>query len=152
MTLDPVVIWFLLGLVLTLLEFAMPGVILIFFGVGALIVAATTYFGLTASSISQLLLFATVSILLLLLLRKSLKGRLYGHVKDVQDLSRNLDEFTGKSVVVTEDVVPGTLGGKVEFKGATWSAVSEDHLKAGEAATIIGIDGITLKLTSGKEE
>jgi membrane protein implicated in regulation of membrane protease activity len=152
MKLDPVLIWFLVGVVLILLEFAAPGVIVVFFGVGALIVAATTYFGFTVSPISQLLLFAITSIILLLLLRKSIKGKLYGHVKDVQDLSKNLDEFTGKSVMVIEDVVPGKLGGKVELKGATWSAVSEDHLREGESATIVGIDGITLKLTKSKEE
>ena len=38
MQIEPYLVWFLIGLVLALLEFAAPGVILIFFAVGALIV------------------------------------------------------------------------------------------------------------------
>ena len=143
---NPTLLWFFLGLILAFLEFAVPGVILIFFAVGAWIVAVTTYLGLTDSLESQLLLFAIASILLLVLLRKWIKGKFYGHVSDVQDLDKDLDEFTGKSVVVLKDVIPGKMEGVVEFKGATWSAVSEDHIKNGEVGIITDIDGITLKI------
>ena len=37
--LTPEIIWFLVGLVLLILEFAMPGLIIGFFGVGAWVVA-----------------------------------------------------------------------------------------------------------------
>jgi membrane-bound serine protease (ClpP class) len=150
MLLNPTLIWFLLGLVLAFLEFIVPGVILIFFGVGAWLVALTTYIGLTASLESQLLLFAITSIGLLVLLRQWIKGKFYGHVSDVQDLTRNLDEFTGKSVVVLKDVIPGKMEGAVEFKGARWSAVSEEHIKNGEVAIITELDGITLKIRKRK--
>ena len=148
---NPILIWFLLGLVLIFLEFVVPGVILIFFGIGAWLVAVTTYFGLTTSSESQLLLFALTSIVLLVLLRKWIKGKFYGHVSNVQDLTKNLNEFTGKSVVVLEDVLPGKMEGAVEFKGATWRAVSDEHIKLGETAIIIDVDGITLKIRKKKE-
>lgn len=143
-------VWFMLGLILAFLEFVVPGVILVFFGAGAWVVAVTTHFGLTGSLESQLLLFAAASIVLLLTLRKWIQGKFYGHVSDVQDLTENLDEFTGKSVVVLEDVVPGKMEGVVEFKGATWSAVSEEPIKKGEVAIITALDGITLKIR--KEE
>ena len=143
---NPTTIWFLLGLILVLLEFAVPGVILVFFGVGAWIVAASTYIGITGSFESQVLLFSITSIALLVFLRKWIKGKFYGHVSDVQDPTRNLNEFIGKSVVVLKDVIPGKPGGKVEFKGATWSAVSDEHIKNGELAFITERDGITLKI------
>jgi len=149
---NPTLVWFLLGLMLAFLEFAVPGVILIFFGVSAWVVAAATYFGLTTSIESQLLLFAITSILLIVLLRKWIKGKFYGHVSDVRDLADNLDEFTGKSVLVLKDVIPGKIEGEVEFKGAMWSAVSEEHIKNGEMATITDIDGITLKVRKKKED
>ncbi|UCE54635.1 MAG: hypothetical protein JSV31_04115 [Desulfobacterales bacterium] len=151
MILNPTLIWFLLGLVLIFLEFIVPGVILIFFGMGAWFVAVTTYFGLTASLESQLLAFAITSIVLLVLLRKWIKGKFYGHVSDVQDLTQNLDEFTGKSVVVLKDVIPGKMEGMVEFKGTTWRAVSDEHIKNGEVAIITDVDGITLKIRGKKE-
>jgi membrane-bound ClpP family serine protease len=149
--LNPTLIWFLLGLVLAFLEFVVPGVILIFFGIGAWFVAVTTYFGLTASLESQLLVFAISSIVLLVVMRRWIKGKFYGHVSDVQDLTRNLDEFTGKSVVVLKDVIPDKVEGVVEFKGTTWSAVSEEHIKKGDVGIIEGIDGITLKIKKKKE-
>ncbi len=62
---NPALLWFLLGLALIFLEFVVPGVILVFFGIGAWAAAVTTYFGLTASFESQLLIFAVASILLL---------------------------------------------------------------------------------------
>lgn len=151
MDFNPAVIWFLLGLILALLEFAVPGVILIFFGIGAWVVAAATYLGITKSLGAQLLSFATVSGIVLVILRERLKGKLYGHEDHIQDLSQNLDEFTGKSVIVRKDVLPGKLGGKVEFKGATWSAVSDEPIKKGQVATITGVNGITLKVRKSKE-
>ena len=49
-------------------------------------------------------------------------------------------------VVVTEDVSPD--GGKVEYKGAAWSARSESEIAAGEHATVVAVEGITLVVSS----
>ena len=148
---NPTLIWFLLGLALIFLEFVVPGVILVFFGIGAWAVAVTTYFGLAASSQSQLLLFAVASILLLVVLRKWVKGKFYGHVSAVQDLTKNMDEFSGQSVVVLQDVIPNKMEGAVEFKGARWRAVSDEHIKKSEMAIITGVDGITLNVRKKEE-
>ena len=151
MTVDASLIWFLAGLVLIFLEFLVPGVILIFFGIGAWLAALTTYLGVTSFIQSQLIIFAITSILLLVLLRKWIKGKFYGHVSDVQDLTKNVDEFTGKSVVVVRDLIPGKMEGSVEFKGTTWRAVSEEHIKSGEVAVITDTDGIILKIRKKTE-
>ena len=148
---NPTLLWFLLGLALIFLEFLVPGVILVFFGIGAWAAAVTTYFGLTASFQYQLVTFALVSIGLLVVLRKWIKGKFYGHVADVQDLSKNIDEFTGQSVVVLQDIIPDKMDGAVEFKGARWSAVSDEHIQKGEIAIIIGVDGIILKIRKKQE-
>ena len=148
---DPVLLWFLLGLALIFLEFVVPGVILVFFGIGAWAAAITAYFGLTGSFQSQLLLFAVTSILLLVALRNWIKGKFYGHVGDVQDQTKNLDEFTGQSVIVVQEVIPNKMEGAVEFKGAKWRAVSDEHLKEGEIAIITNVDGITFTLRKKEE-
>lgn len=148
---NPTLLWFLLGLALIFLEFIVPGVILVFFGIGAWAAAATSYLGLTASFKYQLIVFAIVSIALLVVLRKWIKGKFYGHVADVQDLSKNIDEFTGQSVVVLQDIIPDKMDGAVEFKGARWRAISEDHIKTGELAVIIGVDGIILSVRKKRE-
>ena len=151
MSLDPALIWFLVGVGLALLEFAAPGVILIFFGAGAWVVAITTWIGLTPSLQSQLLLFAIVSAVLLVALRRWISGKFAGHVTGVQDPEVNLDEFTEKRVEVLEDVVPGRSDGKVEFKGATWSARSDETIRKGETAVIERIDGLALIIKKNPE-
>ena len=47
MDFNPVLIWFLIGLALVLSEFMLPGIILVFFGLGAWAVCLTTWMGLT---------------------------------------------------------------------------------------------------------
>lgn len=145
-------LWFLFGLAMAFLEFIVPGVILIFFGIGALIVALTTLLGLTGTFNSQLISFALLSILLLVCLRRWIKGKFYGHVSDVQDLDQIMDEFSGKKVAVTKDIIPGSLGGEVEFKGAAWQAVSNVLIKSGELGVIRKVDGVTLHIEKDKGE
>ncbi len=150
--LSPALLWFIVGTVLVLLEFAVPGVILVFFGVAAWVVSLTTWLGVTGSLESQLFLFALASILLLFFLRRWIRERFTGHVTGVQDPSRNLDDFTGETVTVLKDVIPGRGGGSVEFKGAAWSAESSEHLAEGDRAVITGVRGITLKIAREKKE
>jgi membrane protein implicated in regulation of membrane protease activity len=141
----PEVVWFICGVVLVLLEFVVPGVILVFFGLGAWVTALTTFLGLTQGSASQLLVFAVASLILLFGLRRYIRSRFSGFISERQAPDRNLDEFTGKSVLVLEDVAPGKPG-KVEFKGAPWRAESEAAFSQGEHGIIEEADGLTLKI------
>jgi len=143
--LTPELMWFICGAVLVLLEFIVPGVILVFFGLGAWVAALTTFAGFTRSTAAQLLIFAFASVVLLLVLRRYIKSRFSGFVSERQAPDRNLDEFTGKTVIVLEEIAP-TKPGKVEFKGSPWRAESQDSFKQGESGLIEKIDGLTLKI------
>ena len=149
---NPTLVWFVVGTILALLEFAAPGIILIFFACGDWIVSFTSWIGLTGSLESQLFLFAVASAALLIFLRRWIRGKFSGHVTGVQDPLQNLDEFTGKTVPVLVDVVPGRPGGKVEFKGSTWSAESVEEIRTGEMAVITGMNGITLKVARKSQD
>ncbi len=144
MSFNPLLIWFLIGLALVLSEFMVPGVILVFFGMGAWTAAVTSWLGLTAGWTSQLLVFAISSIIYLVLLRRWFQARFMGFEGDRQDPSSNIDEFQGQIVTVTEDINPETGSGKVEFKGAAWSARSETLITTEHRARVIGVDSITL--------
>lgn len=146
------ILWFIAGLILILAEFTMPGLIIIFFGAGAWIVSAAVYLDWTPSLQSQLLLFCIASILLVFSLRRWLRDKFHGHVSGNQDLNVNLDEFTGKDVLVLQDVIPGKTGGQAELKGATWNAVSDEPIKAGEIATVSKLEGLTLKIRKKRED
>jgi len=137
MSFNPILVWFLIGLALLLSEFMLPGIILVFFGVGAWIVALTTWIGLTGGT-------AVSSILLLVLLRRWFRARFLGHKTGEQDPLHNLDDLTGEAVTVSTAIEPGSAGGKVEYKGASWSARCETPLAAGSRAIVTAADGITL--------
>lgn len=143
--LTPELLWFVCGAVLILLEFIVPGVVLVFFGLGAWAVALTTFMGVTKGVASQLLVFAGASVVLLFVLRRYVRARFSGFVSKRQAPDKNLDEFTGKSVLVLEEIGP-MKPGKVEFKGAPWRAESVESLKQGESGYIEKIDGLTLKI------
>lgn len=138
------IIWFVAGLIMILLEFTQPGLVIVFFGAGAWVVSLLVYLDILETLRSQLLLFGGVSVGLMLGLRRWVKGKFYGHIGAKQDLTRNLDEFTGKQVTVLQDVMPGKAGGQVEFKGTSWSAVSDQEIKKGETAVIAEMDGLIL--------
>lgn len=142
--LKPEVIWFLAGLALLVLEFAMPGLVIFFFGVGAVVVAVVCL--ITPISLNvQLMIFIGASVLSLLLLRKWLKGVFLGHMPSKQDLTENLEEFIGQRAVVKEKIVP-KVGGKVEFHGTNWEAWADEEIAEGTAVEIIGKDNITFKV------
>lgn len=147
MSFSPILIWFLVGLALVLLELAAPGVILVFFGLGAWIVLITTALGLTSGLTSQLLVFGAASVILLVLLRRRFRNKLHGHESAGQSPADNLDNPAGDLVTVTVAVEPGADTGRVEYKGAEWQARSEVAIGAGQRARIHETDGITLVVT-----
>ena len=142
--LKPELIWFIVGLVLLVLELALPGLIVGFFGIGAWIVAIVCLMTEIGTN-TQLIIFIVASVLSLLILRKWLKGVFLGHTGSKQDLKHNLEEFVGQRAVVKEKIVP-RLGGKVEFHGSNWEAQADDQIEPGTVVEIVGKDNITLKV------
>ena len=142
--LKPELIWFIAGLVMFLSEFAMPGLIIFFFGVGAWLVALICLF--TDISINiQLTLFLIASILLLVSLRKWLKNIFVGLTGQKESVDELLQEFVGGKAVVIRQIDPQT-GGKVEFHGTSWNAEAGEKIDKGTSVEIIGKNNITLKV------
>ncbi len=142
--LKPEVIWFLVGVVLLIMEFAVPGLIIFFFGVGACIVSGVCF--LTDISLNaQLIIFIVSSVVLLLCLRKWLKAIFIGHVKAKQNMREDMNEFVGQKAIVISKVTPN-LGGKVEFHGTNWEAEADEEIEEGVAVEIIGKENLTLKV------
>ncbi len=143
---DPWLIWFLLGFVLILSEFAVPGVILGFFGLAAWLVSGLLLIGWIGPIAAQLAVFGVASVVLTLGARRLVKRRLFLSIPDALPSGDTVDEFVGKTVdVLTDFEGPGSLG-KVEFKGAEWKARSEESLEKGDKAEIVSLDGLTLNI------
>jgi len=129
---NPAILWFALGFMLLLAELIMPGLIVLFFGVGAWL-TALAYLLFDLSFNAQLVFFIGTSIMNLILLRRLLLHKWsyprYSH----NELS---EEFIGKNCIVTQNIVPGPLGGKVAFRGTTWTAKANTTISAGETVRI----------------
>ena len=142
--LKPELIWFLVGIILLVMEFALPGLIIAFFGLGACVVAIICL--LTEIPLNaQLLIFIGSSVLSLLCLRKWLKGIFMGHIKSKQNMTENLKEFIGERVIVKSKIIP-KLGGKVELHGTNWQAEADEEIDVGAVVEITGKDSLTLKV------
>ena len=140
------VIWIIIGFVLFLLEFVLPGLILFFFAVGAWIVAILCLL-LDLSINQQLIIFLISSIVSILLLRKWFSKILWDRKHSSELLE---DEFLGKTAIAETSISPGK-NGKVDFKGTTWQAASEDTIEKGENVIIIGNESILLLVKSTKK-
>ena len=138
----PALIWFLVGLALVLLEFAVPGVIIVFIGLGAWVTALFVWLGWADSVGAQTTVFMISSVTLLFGLRHFFKSWFMGH-SSTGDSEAEMEEFLGKTARVVAAITSGGEG-KVEFKGAHWNAIAEDDLNAGQVVTICGREGLQL--------
>src|SRR3989337_1851386 len=130
------VIWFIVGFILFILEFVLPGLILFFFAIGAWLVAILSLF-IDLSINSQLLIFLATSILTIVIFRKWVKKIMWmrQHTSEIED------EFIGKTGRAETYIGPGR-NGKVDFKGTSWDARSDDSIEIGEQVTVIGNESI----------
>jgi membrane protein implicated in regulation of membrane protease activity len=142
----PELIWFLLGLVLFLLELVIPGFFIFFFGLGAWVTALICLIGEPSTNL-QIIIFAVVSVLSLVALRKIMQKKFFYHDENLSD--RVEDEFTGKDATAIEDFSSENTG-KVEFKGTSWKAESSTQVKAGQTVIIKSKENFKLKVEPKK--
>jgi len=133
----PTYIWAAIGLILIISEMVAPTFFLIFLGIGALCVAASTSLGWTASIETQLLVFTVVSVVLMILFRGKFKKTF--SPKDIPP------DYMNKIVDVTQDISPNR-DGSVSYRGSEWIAFADEEIKKDRQVTIIGKDGIRLKV------
>lgn len=141
MPISPQNLWLLAGVLLIFAEFFAPGVIIVFFGVGAILASITTWAGLTPGIGSQAAVFAISSVALLFGLRRYVKKWFVGDSANLNGESD--DDFTGREARVVGDL-PGNGGdGVVEIKGTHWKARSEAPIPAGQTVIIERREGLT---------
>ena len=137
----PELVWFILGLVLFLLELVIPGFVIFFFGLGAWITALLCLIVEPGINI-QALVFAVTSVLSLIAFRRIIQKKFFDKKPDEHDVD---DEFTGKEAIVIEGFGSEKTG-KVEFKGTSWKAESDAPLVMGQRVIIINKDSFKLNI------
>jgi inner membrane protein len=142
MEISPILVWFIIGLIMVLMEFAIPGLIVVFFGAGAWVTAILIAIFPGMAVWVQLMIFTVLSIVSLLLLRRLLKRHFFSEQEGAE--SEGLDDYIGRTATVEKAIDNGV--GKVSFKGASWDAYSDVDIPEGTSVTIIDKDSIKLKV------
>lgn len=135
-----VTIWLLCGVIGLALELILPGLIVLFFGCGALLTGVVTWIFPSLQIEGQLIVFVVSSVVLLLVFRKMLRNRFFNNSKESDD--ELADEYIGKTAVALTDFANGH--GEVEFKGSKWEALSADEIRKGDTVVISSRESIKL--------
>ncbi len=133
--------WLTGGAVLVLLEFLIPGLVVVFLGLGALLTGGVLFLGWINDPVALLAFFAFSSILMLATLRRFVM-RFYP--SDVEKVEADEDKLLiGQKATVVSTVYPSDFSGRVRFSGTTWSARSEHGIiPEGTEVKIVGRDNI----------
>ena len=135
-------LWLGSGIFLMAIEFLVPGLVMVFVGLGSLTVVFGMYFGYIDGILQQFITFFISSIIYLLTLR-FLVLRFVPSVTRKENIDED-EEVIGSIVELVEDINSGEFG-RVEHSGSSWQARAEGDqtILKGEQVKIIGRDNIT---------
>lgn len=142
---SPIFLWALAGLILIGAEFLVPGFVIFFFGVGALITALLTGVvpGLASHLGLQALIWLASTGLFVGFLRKRFTRIFRGTLIEGGVGNNEI----GRRAVVTERITPDEPG-RVKLGGTTWKAISYTEVfEVGDSVDIIEKDNLTFTVT-----
>jgi membrane protein implicated in regulation of membrane protease activity len=136
-----VVVWVVLALILIALETVTVAFIGIYLAIGALCAAAVAALG--GALWLQLVVFAVVSAVTLLLTRPALRSRFV----NTPLVPSNVPALVGRRGVVVVAIPPGTGGrGQVRVGTEDWSARSSDEaaIETGATVEVVAVEGVAV--------
>ena len=133
--------WIALGAIILISEIIVStDFYLVFFAVGALIVGVLGLFGVSLPVSAQWLLFALLSIGMLVLFRARLREKIKTREQDV-------DKLEDEIAVATERIAAGATG-QAALRGSTWSArnTGEVDLEVGDRCRVESVESLVLSV------
>ncbi len=135
-------IWLSVGAFLVLSEFLLPGLVMVFVGMGSLTVALAMYLGHASSLLEQFIVFFVSSIIYLITLRFAILSFV-----PTNSTKANVDEdmeVVGQIGIVVE-AIDSAGSGRIEHSDSTWQAKAENEeaIEVGKKVKILGRDNIT---------
>ena len=134
--------WFILAVVMLLLESIIPGIHFMWFGMAAVAMGAITLF-VPMSIPLQLVLFALIAIAMILLARKFWAPQTIK--TDVPELNIRGSQYVGRTVTVEEAISNGR--GKVRVGDTLWTAEGPDT-PIGSKVKVTGVNGTVLVVSA----
>lgn len=135
-------IWLIVGIVLILLELLLPGGIVFFLGLGAVLVSALLYAGLIEGWIQAFTVWFIGSLTLLFALRGVVQKFIPAQVEQGKT-DEDLDAYDAIAEVCERIPVNGE--GRIAFRGSTWKARNyrdDQCLEVGTRVRIIFRDNL----------
>jgi inner membrane protein len=136
---SPWLVWFLAGIAIMLAELAVPGFVIIFFGLGCWGASVVAFFSPNSYS-AQVAVFVVVSVASLMTLRR-VAMRVFVGRSEGQETEDMGNVPVGARITLNQDLEAGQVG-RVHFRGTMWDAISEDRISAGSDAEITGVDKV----------
>lgn len=138
-------LWMYAGMALMLMELAVPGFVIFFFGLAAMTVGLGRFaFGEAFTLDRQLAAFSVLSIVYLVLLRRWLKNIFTGDKADaVLD-----DEYVGRRGKVVQNIEP-SCPGRIVIGETEWTAVADCPISAGVDVEVVARNNLTVTVKPG---
>lgn len=132
--------WWILGVVLLVIEATAPGFFFLWMGIAALLVGLTVFIFSGLDWTYQLLLFSVFSIGSILAWR----ARLHRYPTPTADplLNRRGHQYVGRTFTLAEPVVNSY--GKIRVDDSTWKVRVDQDCPAGTRLRITDVDGVLL--------
>ena len=129
-------IWFLLFIILLVIEIFTVDLVSIWFATAALICGFIAIF--IDNILIELILFIVMSVILLILTRPFMKKMKVNKAKPL-----NLDRVIGREAIVTKTIAKNNTG-EVKVLSKIWTAISDESIKEGSIVIVEKIEGVKL--------
>jgi membrane protein implicated in regulation of membrane protease activity len=131
--------WLIVAVVLVTLEMLAPGAFLLWMGISAAIVGAILFLAPSLSLIIQVIIFAVLSVISLIMYKQYQKRNPV--IIDEPALNRRGEQYVGRVFTLDAPIVNGI--GKVNIDDSTWKIGGED-IVAGTRVRVTAVDGTIL--------
>lgn len=140
---DPALYWLIIGVMLFFLQLAVPGFILFFFSLGAMVTALVAWL-VPISIVWQLALFMAVSLISLLSLREMIQKKFFAPpAVEEEEAEDVMLAVSGEKGVVSMTIVPSAEG-QIKYSGTFWRAIADERIEEGEIVSVVRQQGLVI--------
>ena len=108
-------------------EIFVPGAVVIFLGLAALVVGLGRWVGLIHGWMASFTVWFILSLLIIIILQRLAKKLIPGEENAYPLLDEDIDAF-GSIALVSKKIVPGTSKGRIRIRDSTWPATTVDEI------------------------
>lgn len=132
--------WLILGAVLLIIEVASFTLLFLWLSIAAFIMGGISYIFPNLSISTQLIIFAAISLLSVIIWHKAFK-KAQDNMGDAR-MNNRAERYIGRTATLTEAVHNGR--GKIQIEDSLWRVHCDSELPSGTQVEIIGAEGVLL--------